>query len=201
MSEKNMSNVKLTVEFTEATTRENIKSKENISTLFGKIKKVITDLHSSAFTGNAAKVNGHTVESDVPADAKFTDTEYTDVSDTGSGLMTSAQKKKLDDITTMTGATEAADGKSGLVPSPSAGNQDKFLRGDGTWAEISESGGGGSDDKLPLTGGVVTGNVQQSGPTTDYNTYKFRNISFGTSTTPVSDATYGGNGSIYFYYK
>lgn len=34
----------------------------------------------------------------------------------------------------MSGATAAADGQSGLAPTPHAGDQSKFLRGDGTWA-------------------------------------------------------------------
>lgn len=34
----------------------------------------------------------------------------------------------------MTGATSSAAGTSGLVPAPDAGNQGKFLKGDGTWA-------------------------------------------------------------------
>ena len=34
----------------------------------------------------------------------------------------------------MSGATAAADGQSGLTPTPHAGDQVKFLRGDGTWA-------------------------------------------------------------------
>ena len=34
----------------------------------------------------------------------------------------------------MTGATELEDGQSGLVPVPQAGDQNKFLRADGTWA-------------------------------------------------------------------
>jgi hypothetical protein len=34
---------------------------------------------------------------------------------------------------TMTGATSSAAGKKGLVPAPAKGNQEKFLRGDGTW--------------------------------------------------------------------
>lgn len=38
----------------------------------------------------------------------------------------------------MTGATETSDGTSGLVPAPEQGDQNKFLRGDGTWAEIPE---------------------------------------------------------------
>lgn len=33
----------------------------------------------------------------------------------------------------MTGATESKAGKTGLVPAPAAGEQDMFLRGDGTW--------------------------------------------------------------------
>lgn len=34
----------------------------------------------------------------------------------------------------MTAATASADGKTGLVPAPTAGKQASFLRGDGTWA-------------------------------------------------------------------
>lgn len=37
-----------------------------------------------------------------------------------------------DDV--MAGASASADGKSGLVPTPTAGNENRFLRGDGTWA-------------------------------------------------------------------
>lgn len=60
---------------------------------------------------SAANVNGHTVETDVPAGAKFTDTTYSD----------------------MKGATGSAAGAHGLVPAPAAGANTKFLRGDGTW--------------------------------------------------------------------
>lgn len=61
--------------------------------------------------GNADTVNGHSVNTDVPAGAKFTDTTYND----------------------MAGATSSAAGTHGLVPAPTAGSQAKFLRGDGTW--------------------------------------------------------------------
>lgn len=40
-------------------------------------------------------------------------------------------------VSTMEGATNIADGKSGLVPKPEAGDQDKFLKGDGTWAPVN----------------------------------------------------------------
>lgn len=57
------------------------------------------------------------------------------------------------------------------------------------------------DNSTDFTGGDVTSNTRQKGGTTDYTAYKFRNIGFGTSDTPTSDSTYGGNGSIYFKYS
>ena len=39
-------------------------------------------------------------------------------------------------VSTMTGATSTLPGTSGLVPTPTAGSNTKFLRGDATWAEI-----------------------------------------------------------------
>lgn len=41
----------------------------------------------------------------------------------------------------MTGASSSSDGTAGLPPAPEAGDEDKFFRGDGTWAEV----GGGAD--------------------------------------------------------
>lgn len=38
----------------------------------------------------------------------------------------------------MTGATSEADGAQGIIPKPEAGDNLKFLRGDGTWAEAGE---------------------------------------------------------------
>lgn len=48
----------------------------------------------------AKTFNGHTVDSDVPSDAKFTDTTYDEASKTVSGLMSSSDKRKLDDLPT-----------------------------------------------------------------------------------------------------
>lgn len=47
---------------------------------------------------DAATVNGHTVESNVPADAKFTDTTYSVATSSADGLMSAADKSKLDGI-------------------------------------------------------------------------------------------------------
>ena len=41
------------------------------------------------------------------------------------------------DVPVMRGATENANGAAGLVPMPVAGDQLKFLRGDGTWATVT----------------------------------------------------------------
>ena len=49
------------------------------------------------------------------------------------GLMSATDKEKLDSITAMTGATSSANGASGLVPSPTTEDVDKFLAGDGTY--------------------------------------------------------------------
>lgn len=42
--------------------------------------------------------------------------------------------------THFTGATALADGTQGLVPGPLAGDQDKFLKADGTWATVQSGG-------------------------------------------------------------
>jgi len=42
-------------------------------------------------------------------------------------------------VSSMTGATSSAAGASGLVPAPAAGDETKFLRGDGTWVGSTSS--------------------------------------------------------------
>ena len=67
----------------------------------------------------------YTIQKSVPSDAKFTDTTYS----------------------VFTGATASAAGTSGLVKAPAAGDQNKFLKGDGNWAVVdsfpSQSGNAG----------------------------------------------------------
>ena len=67
-----------------------------------------------------------------------------EASTTADGLMSAEDKTKLNGIETgaqvnpptMTGATSSADGASGLVPKPLAGDDDAYLKGDGTWASV-----------------------------------------------------------------
>ena len=44
------------------------------------------------------------------------------------------------DALIFTPGTEILPGASGFVPAPSAGERDKFLRGDGTWASVGATG-------------------------------------------------------------
>lgn len=66
-------------------------------------KSQITDFPSSlpANGGNASTVNGHTVNSNVPANAKFTDTNttYSVATQSANGLLSASDKKKIDGIT------------------------------------------------------------------------------------------------------
>lgn len=57
-------------------------------------------------------------------------------------------------VAAMTGATADADGVSGLVPAPAAGDGGKFLRGDGTWGEI-DIPDGTTDHTLGISGAAV----------------------------------------------
>lgn len=47
------------------------------------------------------------------------------------------------EVSIMKGASETEDGAAGLVPAPKIGEQDYFLRGDGTWAPVN-----GNEDSL-----------------------------------------------------
>ncbi len=139
-----------TVAFSAASSRENVKTGEKMSVLFGKIAKWFTDLKAVAFSGSYKDLSDkptipdisgkqdkstavthtantavgsatkpvyvaadgkataitHSINADVPANAKFTDTTYSDATQSTHGLMTAADKKKLDGIAA--GATKVA---------------------------------------------------------------------------------------------
>lgn len=59
--------------------------------------------------------------------------------------------------TDMVGATNSVDGSSGNVPAPKKGQQQSFLRGDGSW----------SDDYLPKSGGKMSGPIELKNKTND----------------------------------
>lgn len=92
-----------------------------------------------------------------------TDTTYT----AGANVSISAQNViSATDTTysTMTGATSSTAGTSGLVPAPAAGDDTKFLSGDGLWKTVSQY-------SLPIAssstlGGVKVGSNLTIDPTT-----------------------------------
>lgn len=47
----------------------------------------------------------------------------------------------IDKFNVMEGATDSVDGKSGMVPTPKAGDHTKFLRGDGEWIDVLSTAG------------------------------------------------------------
>ena len=68
-------------------------------------------------------------------------------------------------IGNMTGAGASASGASGLVPAPSAGDNSKFLKGDGTWSAIPDPNGK-ADKVVSATNGNFAG-LDSNGNLTD----------------------------------
>jgi hypothetical protein len=79
-------------------------------------------------------------------------------------------------IRNMTGASSSAAGVAGLVPAPAAGNQSKFLCGNGTWQSIT------------------TDTVKQNSNTSNANYPLLFKYTSGTSTTAKTEQTYFNTG-------
>ena len=71
------------------------------------------------------------------ASAGAADTATKATQDASGNVITATYATKAELAGDMTGATALAKGKSGLVPAPAAGKQTSFLRGDGTWVNVS----------------------------------------------------------------
>lgn len=136
----------------------------------------------AASAGNASTVNNHSVNKDVPSNAVFTDTTYSDATTSASGLMSASDKSKLNGIANNAN-NYTHPTSSGNKHIPSGGSSDKILRwsadGTATWDDetkyvagpgisifngaISASvrsvtqGGSGSDAKIYINGGSVDG--------------------------------------------
>lgn len=87
---------------------------------------------------NKPKINGNTLEGD-----KTTSELGIPVYSAGDNITISDDHVISATGTTytdFTGATASTDGAQGLVPGPLAGDEDKFLKADGTWGEIAIDG-------------------------------------------------------------
>lgn len=84
--------------------------------------------------------------------------------------------------TAMTGATNSTNGATGTVPAPQAGDQNKFLAGDGTW-KVADDGSNLSNQTAfwgqTVANGIVNG--EMTGPTTDSFKLSSGSDSFGIS--------------------
>lgn len=74
MANRTFDNVKLNVAFQMASQREQLESNSNISKMMGILARYLNDFNDCAFDGDASTVNGHTVQTNVPTGALFTDT-------------------------------------------------------------------------------------------------------------------------------
>lgn len=102
-----------------------------------KVENTLTDDTAKIPTSHAvydALPDPYTGTAPIAVDATTNKISISDATTTTAGSMSAADKTKLDGIVAMTGATASADGTSGLVPAPSISDKDKFLKGDGTWA-------------------------------------------------------------------
>jgi len=89
----------------------------------------------------------------------------------------------------MTGATSSAAGAHGLVPAPAAGDQDKVLKGDGTW------GVNGSTVSVSHIGTASSSGVRKQQITVDNVAYDIDGTAYmeqtiNTSTSATSSATF-----------
>lgn len=77
--------------------------------------------------------------------------------------------------TIFTGANSSTAGKTGIIPAPSKGYQNRYLKGDGTWSKISASDIDGLSSYTPSGGGDGGGNT-----TTDLSDYLKKDIADNT---------------------
>ena len=138
----------------------------------------VEDLSSAVTAELAKKVSSVTYDS---TNKKLV---YNKGGSTNTDIVTVATLKSA--IGTMTGATASANGAIGLVPAPSSGKQNYFLRGDGTWAflegttyTIASGDSNGQIKVTPSSGSAY--NVTVKG----LNTAAYR----GVDTSPTSGST------------
>ena len=91
--------------------------------------KVGTTLGYAVYTTTGGAVTAGSLATTDPKASGTSKTFIDTISQDAKGQITATKKT----VATMTAATADAAGTTGLVPKPSAGDNTKFLRGDGTW--------------------------------------------------------------------
>jgi hypothetical protein len=133
----------------------------NLAYLWGKIKTLVS-------TSVSGKKNTQSAVSD-PSASGTSVTFISGITQNKQGVITPSKKT----VATMTGATSSADGAVGLVPAPTAGQQNLYLKGDGTYNTPTNTkntaGATDSSSKLFLIGATSqTANPQTYSQDTAY---------------------------------
>lgn len=135
--------------FTQASSFSNIQSGEKVSVIMGKIRKVIANLIShidnksnphevtAAQTGAMQAIQSTTEPTNAEEQTVWINPDEDDIASTKIKLdgqwiqIAGATSPKM-----YVGATANSDGSYGYVPAPKAGDEGKFLKGDGTWGTL-----------------------------------------------------------------
>ena len=128
--------------------------------------------------------------------------------------MSVSPKSGITDLDNFIGAAPTYDGTRGQVPTPVIGDETKFLRGDGTWAAVTATGGGsgtvtyldvaGGDTGLVFSGGPVTasgiitasGTVAVTAGGTGKSSYTAGDLIYASATTTLTSRNIGASGQV-----
>ena len=136
----------------------------------GSVQNIIASLTISSQTTGGARINGPSkaiyrpltdtrVELRILSGAMFTNFS----SDTYAEIVTLIGDPNSNPFI---GATASSAGSQGLVPTPAAGQQDRFLRGDATWQNAASNSSGSSTDNALTRWDGTSGNYIQNSTVT-----------------------------------
>lgn len=179
---------------------------DGLAYFYSKIKAMLAEkLGKNDTATNAAKVNGLTVETAVPKNAKFTDTIYehpaTHPASMITGLASIATSGSYNDLSDKPTIPASATVDSELSSTSVNPVQNKVINA----ALNSKADSSALSGYLPLTGGTCTGNVSApsfqtgTGTTNYFQCRKFRGEGDSTSYYHAIDFGYSGHDSVDFY--
>lgn len=100
-------------------------------------------------------------------------------------------------LSAFTGAASGEDGTSGLVPAPSAGDQSKFLRGDGAWQTVSTQAYSTiQDEGISITQRSVLNFIGDNVTVTDNSENSRTNVTISAGVTSVATGGLATGGPI-----
>ena len=132
-----------------------VMNEDRLTLYDGLIKTHITNTTVAKETGKGLSTNDYTTDEKNKLDG-LNDTLLNKLGESDDNNLTFNGSKIS--AAQMIGATAETDGSSGTVIAPKAGDQVKFLRGDGTWAEAT--GGTKISPKATINPSIISGNTK-----------------------------------------